>query len=207
MKKKDIRNLIALIVFIIGAYQVITTQPQLLPQQPPPQTPPNVVKPTSILGDATSTVASVSATVTKVVDGDTIRVSIDGESKTIRLIGINTPETVDPRREVECFGKEASNRAKEVLTDKIVFLESDPSQGNTDKYGRLLRYIWLTDGTSFNKQMIAEGYAYEYTYDLPYRYQSDFKRAQIEAQELKKGLWSDETCKGNTRNIISNLLL
>ncbi len=196
MKKKDIRNVFALIALIIGAYQLITTQPQILPGQTSNETPANVVKPTSVLGDATSATASVSATVTKVVDGDTIRVSINGESKTVRLIGVNTPETVDPRREVECFGKEASNRAKEVFTDKTVFLESDPSQGNTDKYDRLLRYMWLEDGTSFNKQMIAEGYAYEYTYDLPYKYQSDYKRAQIEARELKKGLWSDETCRG-----------
>lgn len=198
MKKKDIRNLLVLIVFIIGIYQVNTNQPQLFPQQPSPQSPPNVVKPTSVLGDATNAIASVSATVTKVVDGDTIRVSINGESKTIRLIGINTPETVDPRREVECFGKEASNRAKELLTDKTIFLESDDSQGNTDKYDRLLRYVLLEDGTNFNERMIAEGYAYEYTYDLPYKYQSDFKRAQIEARELKKGLWADETCKGIT---------
>lgn len=132
--------------------------------------------------------------VAKVVDGDTLDVSIAGKTERIRLIGINTPETVDPRKPVECFGKEASNKAKELLEGKRVFLEADPSQGERDKYDRLLRYVFLEDGQSFNKLMISEGYAYEYTYDTPYKYQAEYKAAQREAEQGKHGLWADGAC-------------
>ena len=132
--------------------------------------------------------------VIKVVDGDTVTVDMDGTKETLRLIGINTPETVDPRKPVECFGKEASDKAKEVLNGKSVILENDPTQGERDKYGRLLRYVFLEDGTNFNKLMIAEGYAYEYTYSTPYKYQSEFKEAQKEAEKNKRGLWADDAC-------------
>jgi micrococcal nuclease len=202
MKKKEMRNIIALIVFLIGAYQVIIApqaSEEKVNQNKAPL--PTVSEPTAVLGDQTAS-ASVSAQVIRVVDGDTVRVLINGEEKTLRLIGLNTPETVDPRREVQCYGKEASNKAKELLTDQTVYLESDDSQGETDKYQRLLRYIWLTDGRNFNKLMITEGYAYEYTYDLPYKYQSEFKTAQLTAQETKKGLWSDTSCGGKTSFVI-----
>jgi micrococcal nuclease len=132
--------------------------------------------------------------VIKVIDGDTISVEISGKEETVRLIGINTPETVDPRKPVECFGKEASKKANEILTGKSVRLESDSSAGETDKYNRLLRYIFLEDGTGFNKMIISEGFAYEYTYDLPYKYQAEFKKAEQEARDLKKGLWADGVC-------------
>lgn len=133
--------------------------------------------------------------ITRVVDGDTMIIRIDGKNETVRLIGINTPESVDPRREVECFGVEASNRAKEILTGKSFELESDDAVGQRDKYGRLLRYIFLEDGTNFNELMISEGYAYEYTYDMPYKYQDEFKQAEKNAREAKKGLWADGVCE------------
>ena len=126
----------------------------------------------------TSTTSLKYYSVSRVVDGDTIDVSIDGKVKRLRLIGINTPETVDPRKLVECFGVEASNKAKTLLTGKKVSLESDGSQGELDKYNRLLRYVFLEDGTNINLLMIKEGYAYEYTYNLPYKYQAEFKNAQ-----------------------------
>lgn len=134
--------------------------------------------------------------VTSVVDGDTLKVNIDGIVKTIRLIGINTPEVVDPRTTVQCFGKEASIQAKALLTGKRVRLESDPTQGDLDKYSRLLRYVYLEDGTFFNKKMISDGYAYEYTYNIPYKYQAEFKAAQADAQKNLRGLWSPATCNG-----------
>lgn len=134
--------------------------------------------------------------VVKVVDGDTIDVKINGKVQRIRLIGINTPESVDPRKPVECFGKEASNKAKEILQSKRVKLEADMSQDDQDKYHRLLRYVFLEDGTNFNRLMISEGYAFEYTYYLPYKYQTEFKQAEKEAREAKKGLWANNTCTG-----------
>ena len=135
--------------------------------------------------------------VVKVVDGDTVAVGINNNKETIRLIGINTPETVDPRKPVECFGIEASNKAKEILTGKSVKLEADSIVGERDKYGRLLRYIFLEDGINFNKMMISEGYAYEYTYDSSYKYQDEFKQAEKEAREAEKGLWADGVCESN----------
>lgn len=133
--------------------------------------------------------------VVSVTDGDTFKVNIAGKTETLRLIGINTPETVDPRKPVECFGKEASNRAKQLLIGKKVRLEGDSTQDERDKYGRLLRYAWLEDGTFFNKAMISGGYAYEYTYDTPYKYQAEFKQAQTEAKNNKFGLWADGVCQ------------
>ena len=132
----------------------------------------------------------------KVVDGDTVDIAQDDKSVRVRLIGINSPESVDPRRPVECFGKEASNHAKEILSGKTVRIELDSSQGMYDKYGRLLAYIILQGGASFNQKMIAEGYAYEYTYDRPYKYQKTFKAAQVNAREQLLGLWSSQTCSG-----------
>lgn len=133
--------------------------------------------------------------IVRVVDGDTVIIEINNKIEAVRLIGVNTPETVDPRRPVECLGTEASNRAKEVLGGKSVRLEADKIVGERDKYGRLLRYIFLEDGTNFNKTMIDEGYAYEYTYNLPYKYQDEFKQAEKEARELRKGLWADGICE------------
>jgi micrococcal nuclease len=128
--------------------------------------------------------------VNKVIDGDTISVTIDGKNQTIRLIGINSPEVSSPYTTTQCFGPEASAAAKSVLTGKKVRLESDPASGDKDKYVRLLRYVYLEDGTPFDQWMISQGYAYEYTYkNISYEYQSEFKAAQIAAKKNKKGLW------------------
>lgn len=132
--------------------------------------------------------------VIKVVDGDTVTVEISGVRETIRIIGINTPETVDPRKPVECYGQEASARAHELLDNQIVTLEGDETQGERDKYDRLLRYVFLSNGSDFGKQMISEGYAYEYTYSAPYKYQQDYKTSQSDAENAKRGLWADGAC-------------
>jgi micrococcal nuclease len=134
------------------------------------------------------------ALVVSVVDGDTIKVSYDGLKKTIRLIGIDSPESVHPYKPIECFGKEASNKLKEILMNKMVYLHSDDTQGDQDKYGRLLRYVFLAYGTDINALMVQQGYAYEYTYDDPYYYQSIYKKAQIDAETNKRGLWADNAC-------------
>ncbi|MDY0097439.1 MAG: thermonuclease family protein [Candidatus Dojkabacteria bacterium] len=124
--------------------------------------------------------------VSRVVDGDTFKIDKLG---TIRLIGIDTPETVDPRKEVQCYGVEASNKAKELLEGKEITLEFDNSQGDVDNYGRILAYVYMEDGRMFNEVMILEGYAHEYTYNTPYKYQNEFKIAENNARESKLGLW------------------
>jgi micrococcal nuclease len=134
--------------------------------------------------------------VTHITDGDTFDVMINGNKSRVRMLGINTPESVDPRRPVECFGREASNYLKGLIDNKQVRLEQDPDKTDTDEYGRLLRYVFLGD-TNINEQMIRDGYAYEYTYKSEkYMYQNQFKQAEKFARENKLGLWADDTCRG-----------
>ena len=138
--------------------------------------------------------ASATYFVLKVVDGDTVSVDINGITETIRIIGINTPETVDPRKEVECFGKEASDKAKALLEGEYVCLAVDDTQENRDKYNRLLRYVYLADGSDYGKHMIENGYAYEYTYQIPYQHQSEYRNAEDSAETAERGLWASDAC-------------
>ncbi len=126
--------------------------------------------------------------VTKVVDGDTIEIST-GER--VRYIGMDTPETVDPRKSVQCFGKEASNKNKELVEGKEVRLVKDIS--DKDKYGRLLRYVYVGD-TFINLELVKQGYASSYSYPPDIKYQSQILQAQKDAQVAKLGLWS--ACDG-----------
>ncbi len=144
--------------------------------------------------------------VVSIVDGDTIKVSINGKTETIRLIGIDTPETQDPRKPVQCYGKEATSRMQHYVQSKSVRLAADSSQGDKDKYNRLLRYIFLEDGQNVGYQMILDGVAHEYTYNKPYQYQKQFKAAETMAQQNKAGFWAANTCNGitNQSNASSN---
>lgn len=121
--------------------------------------------------------------VTKVIDGDTIE--IEGGYH-VRYIGIDTPETVHPSQPVECFGKEASNKNKELVEGKMVRLERDITE--LDRYGRLLRYIWI-DNTLVNEVLVQEGYANSYTYPPDVKYQERFVQAERIARENNRGLW------------------
>lgn len=132
--------------------------------------------------------------VIRIVDGDTIVVETNGVQEKIRMIGVDTPEVTDPRKPVQCFGKEASVFTKDLLANMSVRMESDPTQGDRDKYGRLLRYVFLADGTLVNKLIIAEGYGHEYTYRIPYHYQADFKATELTTREQQKGLWAPDAC-------------
>ncbi len=114
------------------------------------------------------TAVRIPVTVDEVVDGDTVRVRFgEGRAGTVRVIGLDTPETKDPRKPVQCFGREATAKATELLAGRAVTLEADPTQGDRNKYGRLLRYIWLPDGRNFAEVMMADGYGHEYTFRLP----------------------------------------
>ena len=132
--------------------------------------------------------------VAKVVDGDTFAVVVTGEEQSVRLIGVDTPEVVDPRRPVQCFGQEASVKLKNMLNNQSVKLEADPSQDNTDQYGRWLRYAYLADGTNVNLELIEQGYAHEYTFRIPYAQQAQFKQAEQRASVNQRGLWNPNIC-------------
>jgi micrococcal nuclease len=133
--------------------------------------------------------------VTKVIDGDTIKVADGDEQITVRLIGINAPETGTGPRPAECFGKEATDYLRSILpVGTMVALDTDSSQSMYDIYQRLLAYVMLSDHTNVALQMIMDGYAYEYTYEKPYLYIAAFKDYQSTAQKEKKGLWADGAC-------------
>lgn len=137
---------------------------------------------------ATQGIEGERALVSKVIDGDTI-VLEDGQ--TVRFVGIDTPETVDPRRPVGCFGKEASNETKKLLVGKVVILQKDVS--NTDKYKRLLRYIYLPLENGqilfINDYLVRTGFAKVYTYPPDIKFNEQFRQAEKEAREFKRGLW------------------
>jgi|SRR3989344_3772732 len=122
--------------------------------------------------------------ITKVVDGDTVE--IEGGAR-VRLIGIDTPETVDPRKPVQCFGLQASDYTKSLLAGVAVKLEKDIE--DKDKYNRLLRYIYLADGTFINLKLVADGYASAYPYPPNIAHAVEFREAQANARESKLGLW------------------
>lgn len=126
------------------------------------------------------------ARVTRVVDGDTIEVSIGGRRYTVRYIGVDTPESVAPGQPVECYGREASRRNRELVEGKTVLLEKDVSE--TDRYGRLLRYVWA-DGVMVNAVLVAEGYAQVATFPPDVKYVDLFRRLQEEARARGLGLW------------------
>ncbi len=133
-----------------------------------------------------------------VIDGDTIIAETEGEMQTVRLLGIDTPE-VDPQyNPIECYGREATNATKEKLLNQTVTLENDDTQGTLDKFGRVLAYVFLPDGTNVNQYLITEGFAKEYTYNKPYKYQKEFRIAEKEAQIGQKGLWSPGLCPENS---------
>lgn len=125
------------------------------------------------------------------IDGDTLIIETETGEEKVRLIGIDTPEVDPARGGPECYGAEASKRTKELTSQKTVTIELDESQGMRDTYGRLLAYVRLPDGSLLNEVLVAEGFAREYTYNQPYRYQKEFKQAQKLSQSEKSGLWAD----------------
>lgn len=134
----------------------------------------------------TSQVTGISCTVTRVVDGDTLEVDLAGRTEKIRLIGVDTPETVHPTKGEEPYGKEASNFTKGQLTGKQIRLEMDVQE--RDKYGRLLSYVWLGD-TFFNEELLRQGYAQLLTIPPNIKYVERFTATQKEAREAGRGLW------------------
>ncbi|MCA9372703.1 thermonuclease family protein [Candidatus Woesebacteria bacterium] len=167
----------------------------LLAQPPSPKT--EIAQPATIQGLSENSTATMSATlykVTKVRDGDTIEVDYNGKTEAVRLVGIDTPETVDPRKPVQCFGVEASNKLKLLLSDTSVSLEVDETQSDRDKYGRLLRFVFL-DGEDVGLTMLKEGFAQESLFSsVPHKYRDAYLAAQQNAKDNNRGLWSPTAC-------------
>jgi len=121
--------------------------------------------------------------VKRVIDGDTLLLT-NGER--VRLIGVDTPETKHPQKPVERFGKEAYLFTQRMVEGKEVRLEFDWQK--RDKYGRLLAYVYLSDGTFLNAEIIKQGYGFAYT-RFPFKYLEEFRQYEREARENEKGLW------------------
>lgn len=152
-------------------------------------------QPSQVLSEASASSLAITGNlnevkVIKVIDGDTIELE---NGQRVRYIGIDTPETVDPRKPVQCFGMEASGKNKELVESKTIRLEKDVSE--TDKYGRLLRYVYV--GSIFvNDYLIKEGFAHASSYPPDIKYQNQFRESEIQAQSQNIGLWS--SCQGQT---------
>lgn len=173
-----------------------TPSPPTATPAPPTATP---VPPTATPVPPTPTATPIpreAVTVVSVTDGDTIRVRFaDGRVEPVRYIGVDTPETVDPRTTVECFGQAASAKNAELVGGRTVYLEKDVSE--RDKYDRLLRYIWVVgdDGVTrmANEELVKWGFAAASAYPPDVRYRQRFADLQRAAQQQHLGLWG--VCK------------
>ena len=125
--------------------------------------------------------------VTRVIDGDTI--VLDGDER-IRLIGVDTPETVHPQKPVEYFGKEASAFTRRMVEGDRVRLEYGQGGSREDRYGRTLAYVYLEDGRLLNLEIIEGGFGHAYT-RFPFSKMEEFWAAERNARETGKGLWSE----------------
>ena len=134
--------------------------------------------------------------VSQAVDGDTLLVAQNGRQETVRLIGVDTPETKDPRKPIQCFGYAAADHTRHLAEGKSVRLEADPNDSDRDKYKRLLRYVYLPDGTLLNAELIKDGYAFAYTV-FSFTKIDEFRQLEKDARVNNRGLWSgcqiDET--------------
>jgi micrococcal nuclease len=138
---------------------------------------------------------AVKAKVQRVVDGDTFVASVNGRRERVRIIGVDTPESVDPNRPDEPFGEEASNFAKHYLNGQTVHMAGDVEP--RDRYGRMLAYVWLADGTFWNALLAAEGYAQQLTIPPNVTYADLFRRLVSEARRENRGLWAEEGTSGS----------
>ncbi len=141
----------------------------------------------------------VAARVSRVVDGDTLKVDLAGRTDTVRVIGLDTPESVKPGTPVECFALRASAEANRLLpVGAAIRLQADPTQAERDRYGRLLAHVWLADGTLYAERMIRGGFGIHYVYGgVPSIHASRLATAEIAARAALAGLWSPSTCAGN----------
>ncbi|MCZ4645129.1 thermonuclease family protein [Rhodococcus erythropolis] len=139
--------------------------------------------------------------VVHVVDGDTADVQlVDGPQIRVRVLGIDTPETVKPNVPVQCWGPEASQWAHQTLDGAQVRLVPDPAADDVDKFGRSLRYMTLADGTDYSVLAAGEGMAREYpSYTKPLSKSADIVAAQTNAQSRQVGLWGPP-CNGRSDN-------
>jgi micrococcal nuclease len=143
-------------------------------------------------GDApASAAAAAEGRVVRVVDGDTVIVRLDGEARRVRLLGVDAPESVTPDRPVECWGPQAAAAARRLMPEgAAVTVATDPSQGDEDRYGRLLAEVTVGDaGETVNVALVREGAAEVFRGDGRGRLQPALRAAEREARDAGRGLW------------------
>lgn len=123
-------------------------------------------------------------------DGDTITVDMNGQKETIRMIGVDTPETHHPNLPVQCYGAAASAFTKNLIGESKVRLEADPTNQNRDRYDRLLRYVYLPDGRLVQEEIIRQGYGFAYTH-FPFTKKGEFVALENQARSEHRGLWGN----------------
>ncbi|MBP9719501.1 MAG: thermonuclease family protein [Candidatus Levybacteria bacterium] len=190
MSRKKLSSLLFTVaVVVIFTYlnegSLASLQKNIFPNALIPTLSPKVSEKNTVLSASDSSHLTGTVKVIKIVDGDTIK--IEGGQK-VRYIGIETPETKHPTKGVQCFGKEASAKNKELVEGKEVTLEKDVSE--TDRYGRLLRFVYI-NGVFVNDYLVREGYAHASTYPPDVKLSEQFKQAEQEARENNRGLWND----------------
>ncbi|YAL84494.1 thermonuclease family protein [Dermacoccaceae bacterium W4C1] len=150
---------------------------------------------TSATSNGSGASAAALVPVLGVIDGDTIRVRVDGRSQKVRIIGIDTPESRKPGVAVMCFAKEATSRMQSLVQSRDVRLIADGTQSDTDRYGRLLRHVRTADGRDVALDLVSGGYAREATYAGGYSGQGQLRVAQRAAMAAGRGLWG--ACGGS----------
>lgn len=128
--------------------------------------------------------------VSRFVDGDTIAVDMNGKTEKIRMIGVDTPETHKPNTPVQCYGPAASAYTKTIIGTQKVRLVSDSLSTDRDRYKRLLRYVYLPDGSNVNQKLIQTGHGFYYPY-FPFTKSEEFSAAQDVAMAAHLGLWGN----------------
>ncbi len=185
MKRPSLAVIVALIVGFVLVRSF--SRPMLEPRAEPQARPSLVLAgPTEETGELRSVV--------RVIDGDTL--VLDGGER-VRLIGVDTPETVHPNKPVERFGREASAFTKRQAEGKKVHLEYDSGTGRKDRYGRTLAYIYLPGNTLLNLEIIRQGYGHAYT-RFPFSKMEEFRAAEREAREEGRGLWAEAAAEAES---------
>lgn len=185
--KKKIVPIVSLLLAIFFGYTLTQSEQNLLEE---------------IVGGSENTTTSIFHSentdelfeVIKVADGDTVTVSMNGNLEKVRFIGIDTPEIGDSKNPSDCLAEEAKKEIENLIDGHKVRLEFDQSQGERDKYGRVLAYVFLDDGLFLNRHMIQKGFAHEYTYQKKYKYIDDFIQDEERAQLEQVGIWNHDVC-------------
>ena len=182
MTRKIATLLLVLFIVVVGSREVSRRQ-----KSPPEAMVSKDQTSASVTSSFSDGVNRQRFTVVRVIDGDTVKLQT---GDTLRYIGIDAPETKHPKKPVEAYGKEASAFNQKLVSGQDIQVEFDVQQ--RDKYGRLLGYVFLPDGTFVNAELVKQGYAKVVTYPPNVRYSNLFRKLQAEAVKHERGLWKQQ---------------